>query len=83
MKHTVYLSYKGAYGLAVLPGNSFIKLTLAGCQRNQTVQISYGPHAAHGYRVRKVQNALRWHSSLSAKVTKNANLGYSHDRGLS
>ena len=26
---------------------------------------------------------LRWHSSLSAKVTKNANLGYSHDRGLS
>ena len=26
---------------------------------------------------------LRWHSSFSAKVTKNANLGYSHDRGLS
>ena len=26
---------------------------------------------------------LRWHSSLSAKVIKNANLGYSHDRGLS
>ena len=26
---------------------------------------------------------LRWHSSLSAKVTKNPNLGYSHDRGLS
>ena len=26
---------------------------------------------------------LRWHGSLSAKVTKNANLGYSHDRGLS
>ena len=26
---------------------------------------------------------LRWHSSLSAKVTKNVNLGYSHDRGLS
>ena len=26
---------------------------------------------------------LRWHSSLSAKVTKSANLGYSHDRGLS
>ena len=51
MKHTVHLSYKGAYGLAVLPGNSFIKLTLAGCQRNQTVQISYGPHAAHSYRV--------------------------------
>ena len=51
MKHTVYLSYKGAYGLAVLPGNSFTKLTLAGCQRNQTVQISYGPHVAHGYRV--------------------------------
>ena len=51
MKHTVYLSYKGAYGLAVLPGNSFTKLTLADCQRNQTVQISYGPHAAHGYLV--------------------------------
>ena len=26
---------------------------------------------------------LRWHSSLSAKVTINKNLGYSHDRGLS
>ena len=26
---------------------------------------------------------LRWHSSLSAKVTKNANLGYSHDQALS
>jgi len=26
---------------------------------------------------------LRWHSCLSAKVNKNANLGYSHDRGLS
>ena len=26
---------------------------------------------------------LRWHGRLSAKVTKNANLGYSHDRGLS
>ena len=26
---------------------------------------------------------LRWHGHLSAKVTKNANLGYSHDRGLS
>ena len=51
MKHIVYLSYKGAYGLAVLPGNLFTKLALAGCQRNQTVQISYGPHAAHGYRV--------------------------------
>ena len=28
-------------------------------------------------------SALRWHGRLSAKVTKNANLGYSHDRGLS
>ena len=26
---------------------------------------------------------LRWHGHLSAKVNKNANLGYSHDRGLS
>ena len=26
---------------------------------------------------------LRWHGRLSAKVNKNANLGYSHDRGLS
>ena len=26
---------------------------------------------------------LRWHSSLSAEVTKNANLGYSHDQSLS
>ena len=26
---------------------------------------------------------LRWHGSLSAKVNKNAILGYSHDRGLS
>ena len=26
---------------------------------------------------------LRLHGRLSAKVTKNANLGYSHDRGLS
>ena len=26
---------------------------------------------------------LRWHGCLSAKVNKNANLGYSHDRGLS
>ena len=26
---------------------------------------------------------LRWHGSLSGKVNKNANLGYSHDRGLS
>ena len=26
---------------------------------------------------------LRWHGRHSAKVTKNANLGYSHDRGLS
>ena len=51
MKHTVYLLYKGAYGPAVLPGNLFIKLTLAGCQRNQTVQKSYGPHAARGYRI--------------------------------
>ena len=24
-----------------------------------------------------------WHSSLSAKVTKNANLGYGHDQGFS
>ena len=29
------------------------------------------------------ENSFRWHSSLLAKVTKNANLGYSHDRGLS
>ena len=28
--HTVYLSYKGAYSPAVLPGNSLFKLTLAG-----------------------------------------------------
>ena len=28
-------------------------------------------------------NPLRWHGSLLAKVTKNANLGYSHDQGLS
>ena len=61
MKHTVYLSYKGAYGLAVLPGNSFTKLMLAGCQRNQTVQIPYGPHAAHGYHVsvENIRNDIR------------------------
>ena len=28
-------------------------------------------------------SSLRWHGSLSAKINKNANLGYSHDRGLS
>jgi len=28
-------------------------------------------------------HGLRWHGRLSAKVAKNANLGYSHDRGLS
>ena len=39
--HTVYLSYKGAYGPAVLPGNSEFKLMLAACQRNQAVQKSY------------------------------------------
>ena len=61
MKHTVYLSYKGAYGLAVLPGNSFTNFMPAGCQRNQTVQISYGPHAAHGYcvSVENIQNDVR------------------------
>ena len=49
-KHTVYLSYKGAYGPAVLPGNSLFKLTLAGCQRNQAVRnLTYSPHAACGY----------------------------------
>ena len=42
--HTVYPLYKGAYGLAVLPGNLLFKLTLAGCQRNQAVRKSYGPH---------------------------------------
>ena len=34
-------------------------------------------------RVKFRLRVLRWHSSLSAKVTKNANLGYSHDQGLS
>ena len=43
--HTVYLSYKGAYGPAVLSGNSLFKLTLAGCKRNQAVRKSCGPHA--------------------------------------
>ena len=40
--HTVYLSYKGAYGPAVLPGNLLFKLTLAGCQETKLhVQKSY------------------------------------------
>ena len=51
--HTVYLSYKGAYGPAVLPGNSLFKLMLAGCQRNQAVQKSYlCLYAAHAYRIK-------------------------------
>ena len=41
--HTVYLSYKGAYGPAVLPGNSLLKLS---CQRNQAVRKSYLRSAA-------------------------------------
>ena len=51
--HTVYLSYKGAYGPAVLPGNSLFKLTLAGCQETKlhVQNLTYGPHAARGYRV--------------------------------
>ena len=37
-----------------------------------------------GLRLPRVRlRVLRWHSSLSAKVAINANLGYSHDRGLS
>ena len=39
--HTVYLSYKGAYGPAILPDKSLFKLTLAGCQRNQAVRKFY------------------------------------------
>ena len=31
----------------------------------------------------KCVTPLRWHGCLSAKVNKNANLGYSHDWGLS
>ena len=50
--HTVYLSYKGAYGPAVLPGNLLFKLTLAGCKRNQAVRKSCGPHVAHSYRIK-------------------------------
>ena len=34
------------------------------------------------YKCKHWNTYLRWHSSLSAKVTKNANLGYSHDRGV-
>ena len=30
-----------------------------------------------------VRSALRWHGSLSAKVTKNTNLRYNHDQSLS
>ena len=36
-----------------------------------------------GVRAKFRLRVLRWHGRPSAKVTKNANLGYSHDRGLS
>ena len=38
---------------------------------------------SYGHLTITVGPILRWHSSLSVEVTKNANLGYSHDRGLS
>ena len=50
---TVYISYKGAYGPAVLPGNLLCKLTLAGCQRTKLYKnLTYGLHVGCGYRVK-------------------------------
>ena len=52
----VYLSYKGAYGLAVLPGNLFSRYSssrLLAVKETKLYKIlTYGPHAARGYRVK-------------------------------
>ena len=51
--HTVYLSYKGAYAPAVLPGNSLFKLTLLVVKETKLYEnFTYGPHAAYSYRVK-------------------------------
>ena len=40
-KHTLYLSYKGAYGPAILPGNSLIQVHASWLSKKQAVRKSY------------------------------------------
>ena len=82
--HTVYLSYKGVYGPAVLPGNLLFKLMLAGYQKNQAVRKSYvrmRPVAiALNYSIENIRNDVRQkvlHEKFPIRLTS---VGLAHAR---
>ena len=60
---------------------------IAGCSRRSDIHLGECGLARASlftdHRRVIIFRVLRWHGHLSAKVTKNANLGYSHDQGLS